>query len=258
MLASLRAAWRYRDLVRNLVARDLRVKYKGSSIGFAWSLVHPVVLAAVYTLAFTFILDVRVPYFPAFVLSGLLPWNCFSGSLLQATGSVADNSSLVRKVAFPRIILPVGTVLSQFTQFGLMYVVIVPIAAALGPGLSPALVALVPLLLLQLAFTMGVALLTSTAYVYFRDTGHLVEVALQIWFWLTPVVYAIALVPEAWRGLFWLNPMAGFVTAYQRIVIESAWPSPVGTAALAGVAVATGAIGLAVFARHQRRFAELV
>jgi ABC-type polysaccharide/polyol phosphate export permease len=258
MFASLRAAWRYRDLVRNLVARDLRIKYKGSSLGFAWSLVHPIVLAGVYTLAFTFILDVRVPHFTAFVLSGLLPWNCFATTLLQATGSVADSSSLVRKVAFPRIILPLGSVVSQFTQFAMMYAVIVPIAAALGPGLSPALVALVPLLLLQFAFTMGLALLTSTAFVYFRDTGHLVEVALQIWFWLTPIVYAVALVPQAWRRLFWLNPMAGFVTAYQRIVIEGSWPSPVVTASLAAVALITSAAGLVVFARHQRRFAEMV
>ena len=258
MLASLRAVWRYRDLVRNLVARDLRVKYKGSSIGFAWSLVHPVVLAAVYTLAFKYILDVRLPHFPAFVLSGLLPWNCFAMSLSQATGSVADNSALVRKVAFPRIILPLGVVVSQFVQFALMYAVIVPLAGALGPGLSPAVAALLPLLLLQLAFTTGVALLLSTAYVYFRDTRHLVDVALQIWFWLTPVVYAVALVPEGWRRFFWLNPMAGFVTAYQQVVVSGTWPSATATTALTGVAVATGLVGLAVFTRHQRRFAELI
>jgi ABC-type polysaccharide/polyol phosphate export permease len=258
MLASLRAAWRYRDLVRNLVARDLRVKYKGSTLGFAWSLVHPIVLAAVYTLAFRYILDVRVPHFPAFLLSGLLPWTCFSVSLAQATGSIADNSPLVRKVAFPRVILPVGSVVSQFTQFVLMYAVIVPIAAALGPGLSPALLAIVPLAVLQLGFTLGLSLLLATAYVYFRDTRHLVEVALQIWFWVTPIVYAVTLVPERWRYLFWLNPMAGFVTAYQRSVIDGAWPTPALAAGLTTVTLATAAIGLAVFTRHQRRFAELV
>ena len=258
MLASLRAIWRYRDLVRNLVSRDLRVKYKGSTLGFAWSLVHPIVLAAVYTLAFRYILDVRVPHFTAFLLSGLLPWSCFASSLAQATGSVADNSPLVRKVAFPRVILPVGSVLSQFAQFALMYAVIVPIAAALGPGLSPALLAIPALLFLQLAFTLGLSLLLATAYVYFRDTRHLVEVALQIWFWVTPVVYAVTLVPEAWRRFFWLNPMAVFVTAYQRAVIDGAWPSPGLAAGLLALAVISPLVGFAVFTKHQRRFAELI
>jgi ABC-type polysaccharide/polyol phosphate export permease len=258
MFASLRAVWRYRDLVRNLVARDLRVKYKGSTLGFAWSLVHPVVLAAVYTVAFRYILDVGVPHFPAFLLSGLLPWSCFATSLTHATASVADNSPLVRKVAFPRVILPVACVLSQFTQFTLMYVVIVPIAAALGPGLSPALVAVAPVVVLQMAFTFGLSLLLATAYVYFRDTRHLVEVALQIWFWVTPVVYAVTLVPERWRHLVWLNPMAAFVTAYQRIVVDGAWPTPGLTAGMAAAAAVSALSGLALFTRHQRRFAELV
>jgi ABC-type polysaccharide/polyol phosphate export permease len=258
MLASLRALWRYRDLVRNLVARDLRVKYKGSSIGFAWSLLHPLLVAAVYTFAFRFVIKVPIDHFPLFLLSGMLPWTFFSGSLAMATGSVADNSSLVRKVAFPRIILPVAAVASQFAQFALMYAVIIPTGAALGPCASGALVALVPLVLLQLMFTTGLALLLATAYVYFRDTRHLLDVALQILFWLTPVVYAAALVPAGLRRLLWLNPMAGFVTTYHAIVVDGQWPSAEVVSALAAVSVVAAVAGVLVFARHQRRFAELV
>lgn len=258
MLTSLRALWRYRDLVRNLVARDLRVKYKGSSIGFAWSLLHPLLLATVYTFAFRYVIEVPIAYFPLFLLSGMLPWTFFSASLAMATGSVADNSSLVRKVAFPRIILPVGAVASQFAQFALMYAVIIPAGAALGPGASPALLALVPLALLQLVFTLGIALLLSTAYVYFRDTRHLLDVALQILFWLTPVVYAASLVPPALRRLLWLNPMAGFVTAYHDVVVDGRWPSAIVLGTLTAVSVAAAVAGLVVFVRHQRRFAELV
>lgn len=258
MLASLRALWRYRDLVRNLVARDLRVKYKGSSIGFAWSLLHPLLLAAVYTFAFRYVIDVPIAHFPLFLLSGMLPWTFFSGSLSMATGSVADNSSLVRKVAFPRIILPVGAVASQFAQFTLMYFVIIPAGAALGPGATGALVALLPVVLLQLVFTTGLALLLSTAYVYFRDTRHLLDVALQILFWLTPVVYAASLVPAGLRRILWLNPMAGFVTTYHAIVVDGQWPSAATLAVLSGVSLVAAIAGFVVFARHQRRFAELV
>ncbi len=258
MFASLRALWRYRDLVRNLVARDLRVKYKGSSIGFAWSLLHPLLIAAVYTFAFRYVIKVQIAYFPLFLLSGLLPWTFFSTSLAMATGSVADNGPLVRKVAFPRVILPVGVVASQFTQFVLMYAAIVPAGAALGPGASFALLALVPLAVLQLVFTLGVALLLATAYVYFRDTRHLLDVALQILFWLTPVVYAAALVPPALRRLLWLNPMAGFVSAYHDVVVDGRWPSTTMLGALTAASLVAAGAGLIVFARHQRRFAELV
>jgi ABC-type polysaccharide/polyol phosphate export permease len=258
MLANLRALWRYRDLVRNLVARDLRVKYKGSSIGVAWSLLHPLAIATVYTLAFRYILQVPIPHFPLFLLSGLLPWTFFSTSLSMATGSVGDNSQLVRKVAFPRTILPVGAVASQFTQFALMYAVIIPLGAALGPGATATLAALVPLALLQFVFTLGLALLLATAYVYFRDTRHLLDVGLQILFWVTPVVYAASLVPERWRPLLWLNPMASFVTAYHGIVLEGALPSPAMTAAMVALSLTAAIAGFLVFTRHQRRFAELV
>lgn len=258
MFASLRALWRYRDLVRNLVSRDLRIKYKGSSLGFAWSLLHPLLLAAVYTFAFRYVIEVPIAYFPLFLLSGMLPWTFFSSALAMATGSVADNSALVRKVAFPRVILPVGAVGSQFAQFALMYAVIIPAGAALGPGATPALLALVPLVLLQLAFTLGLALLLSTAYVYFRDTRHLLDVGLQILFWLTPVVYAAALVPPMLRRLLWLNPMAGFVSAYHAAVVDGHWPAPATVGALAAVSLVALTLGLVVFTRHQRRFAELV
>ncbi len=259
MLASRPAElWGYRDLLRNLVLRDLRVKYKGSTLGFAWSLLHPLLMAAVYTLAFRYVLRMRVEHFPVFLLSGLLPWTFFTTALSAATASVVDNSTLVRKVAFPRAILPLGSVMSQFVQFVLMYAVIVPLAAAAGRGLSLAMIALVPLALLQLFFTAGLGLILATAEVRLRDTRHLLEVVLQVWFWLTPIVYPIGMVPDAFRSWFSLNPMALFVTAYQDAVLGQAFPSPLRMATLTVVAGAAWLAGLAVFTRQERRFAELV
>lgn len=258
MLTSLAALWRYRDLVRGLVQRDLRLRYKGSTLGFAWSLLNPLLMAAVYTVAFRVIIRIQIDRFPLFLLAGLLPWMFFSTALLQATGAIADNGALVRKVAFPRLALPVGAVVSQFVQFLLMYVVIVPVALALGSDVTPALVALAPVAALHLVFTAGLALVAATAYVYFRDTRHLLEVALQVWFWVTPIVYAVTLVPGELRAWFALNPMAHFVGAYQRVVLDQQWP---GAASFAVMGLAAGGafvVGLAVFTRHQRRFAELV
>lgn len=258
MRANLAALWRYRDLLRNLVARDLSVKYKGSVLGFAWSLLHPLIMAAVYTVAFRYILSIQVERFPVFLLSGLLPWMFFAGAVSQATGAVADNGTLVRKVAFPRVMLPLGAIGSHFVQFLLMFAVVVPLALVLGVRASTALLALVPVVLLQLAFIAGVALITATAYVYFRDVRHLLEVLLQIWFWVTPVVYSLTLVPAAYRPWILANPMALFVTTYQSIVLEGTWPTLARIATLAAVALASSAIGWAVFSHHQRRFAELV
>jgi ABC-type polysaccharide/polyol phosphate export permease len=258
MLANLAALWRYRDLLRNLVARDLRVKYKGSTLGFAWSFVHPLAMVAVYTLAFRYILAIRIERFPLFLLSGLLPWMFFAGALAQATGSIADNSTLVRKVAFPRLVLPLGAIGSQFVQFLLMFAAVVPVAAFAGSGLSTAHLALAAVFTLQLVFTAGLALLTATAYVYFRDTRHLLEVALQIWFWVTPIVYSTTLVPAPFDRLIALNPMALFVTAYHGIVLDAAWPSVAASVGMLGVAIVAATAGLTVFARHQGRFAELV
>lgn len=254
----LAALWRYRDLVANIVRRDLYLRYKGSTLGFAWSLLHPLIMAGVYTFAFEYVMQMRVEHYPLFLLSGLLPWMFFTASLGSATVAVAENSALVRKVAFPRALLPLAAVASQFVQFALMYVVLVPVAIALGVGLSPVWIALVPLMLLQALFVGGLGLLLATAYVYFRDTRHLLDVLLQVWFWLTPIVYAPSLVPEQYRTWLFLNPMATFVMAYHSIVVDHVLPQIRIFAALGALAPCVAGAGLLVFFRHERRFAELI
>jgi ABC-type polysaccharide/polyol phosphate export permease len=258
MLANLAALWRYRDLVRNLAARDLRVKYKGSALGFAWSLAQPLLMAGVYTAAFTWILRVGIEHYPLFILSGMLPWTWFAQSLSLATGTIADHGTLVRKVAFPRMALPAGALASQALQFALMYAVIVGAGSTLVLGPSPAMLAVIPVALVQLAFTTGLALMLSTAYVYFRDTRHLIDVLLQVWFWATPVVYTIDAVPPQLRVWLSLNPMTHIVTAYHQAALAHVWPSPESMLALSAVAAATLATGVAVFTTFERRFGELV
>jgi lipopolysaccharide transport system permease protein len=256
--SSLRAAWGYRDLLRHLVLRDLRHKYKGSSLGFVWSLLHPLLMAAVYSLAFRYIAPNGIEHFPVFLLSGLLPWMFFSAALVGAAGSIVDNSPLVRKVAFPRLILPLAAVASQFVQFLLMYAVIVPIVAIFSVGTSAALIALIPLIVLQVVFTAGLALTLSTAYVFARDTRHLLDIGLQVWFWITPVVYSAALVPAVLQRILRWNPMAYFISGYHDIIVSHAMPTLMAFAVLTLVAGGTAVFGWLVFARFQRRFAELI
>jgi ABC-type polysaccharide/polyol phosphate export permease len=258
MGAELKAAWAYRDLLRNLVLRDLRHKYKGSSLGFAWSLLHPLVMATVYTFAFRLIVGIKIENFPLFLLSGLLPWMFFTASLAAASSSIVDNSPLVRKVAFPRLILPVSAIGSQFVQFLLMYTVIAPLLIVFGVGFSPVLLSLIPVILLQVLFTTGLGLALATAYVYARDTRHLLEVALQVWFWVTPIVYSAALVPPRLAPALTLNPMAHFITAYHTIILDQRAPAIGTLALLTACAAGAWALGILLFQRHQRRFAERV
>lgn len=258
VIANLRILWRYRDLLRSLIQRDLRVKYKGSVLGIGWSLAHPLVVAAVYTVAFRYILKVPIDNFALFLLSGMLPWTAFTASLAQSTGSIVDNAGLVRKVAFPRMVLPLGAIGSQFAQFGFMYGALLVGAIVAGPGLAPSLLSVPVIAVLQLAFTAGLGLVLATLHVHFRDTRHLLDVAVQVWFWLTPIVYTVALIPERFRPLVYLNPMAAFVEGYHAAVVDGRWPAASLVAVLVVVAGLSLGVGMVVFSGAEKRFAEHV
>ncbi|HEY6357854.1 MAG TPA: ABC transporter permease, partial [Vicinamibacterales bacterium] len=198
----------YRELVRNLVLRDLKLKYRGSALGFLWSLVNPLAMVGVYTLAFKYILSMRQPGFPFFILLGVLAWTFFANSAVMATGAIIDGSNLVKAVRFPRAILPLATVLFNLAQYLLTIFVLLPIMFVIyrTPPSGPML--LFPVFLaLQLAFTIGVALMLSAATTFFRDVRHFLEVALSLMFWTTPIVYTFSQVPAGLRPVLLLSPM---------------------------------------------------
>ena len=154
--------------------------------------------------------------------------------------------------------LPLGAVTAQLVQFMLMYTTVVALGALSGVMVPSALLAILPLVALQFIFTCGLALAFATAHVFFRDTRHLLEVMLQIWFWVTPVVYSLAIVPAGLRGYFLLNPMAWFVSSYHDIVLDGTAPSLAAFGLMAVVTCTIAFLGLTVFGRYERKFAELV
>src|SRR5712691_3902429 len=211
------------ELLVGLVRKDLKVKYQGSVLGFLWSLANPLLLLVVYTFVFQVVLKSGIPLFGFYLLSGLLVWNAFAGSVMGACGAVVGSAGLVKKVRFPLSVLPLSTVSFAMVHFGLQLVVLV--AAMLVAGhtafLGLQLVLVLPALVVALVFTIALSFLVAALNVRYRDTQHVVEVVLMAGFWVNPIVYSVGLVRDhlAAHGVYWayyLNPMAGVVTAMQR------------------------------------------
>jgi ABC-2 type transport system permease protein len=247
----------YRELLKNLVLKDIKLKYRGSLFGFLWSLANPLLMMIVYTVAFTMILRIRNEGFVFSLMLGLLSWTFFSSSALMSTGAITENAGLLKSVLFPRAILPIATVLFNLSQFLLTAAVFVP-ALMLWYQVFPsrAILAFPMFLVLQVVLTIGVALILSTGTAFFRDVRHLLEVALAVLFWTTPIVYELGQVPERMRLLILLSPVSSFVVAYQQIFYYRVWPEP--TVWLVAVVYALGAfaVGALLFVALEDRFTE--
>jgi ABC-2 type transport system permease protein len=251
--------YRYRSLIRNLVFKDLKLKYRDSVLGFLWSLANPLLLLSVYTLAFKHILRVQMEDYSYFLLVGVLPWSFFSTAAQASTGSIVYNAGLIQKVRFPREALPIATVLFCLAQFLLALGILLPalLVASHHPLRAAAL--LLPMLLaLHLLFTVGVAFVLSAATAFFRDVAHLTEVALMLLFWLTPILYPIGMAPARLQMAIKLSPLAAFALAYQDLLFWGRLPeAPVLLGVLAAPVVSLG-LGVAVFRRVSPAFAEEV
>ncbi|ACU54664.1 ABC-2 type transporter [Acidimicrobium ferrooxidans DSM 10331] len=215
--------WRYRDLLRGLIVKEIRVKYKDSFLGFLWSLVNPAMFILIYYIVFQKVLGSGIPLFAIFLATGLLCWNLFQTGIMGATGAVVDNAGLVKKVAFPREILALASVgsASVFFVFQAVVLAVFLVVFQVVPSVSYLWVALIGLVAL-LVFASGLGILVSGITVYLRDVRHLMEILLQAWFWATPVVYAFELVANKFADhhipvwVYLLNPVTPVVLAFQR------------------------------------------
>ncbi|HST11237.1 MAG TPA: ABC transporter permease [Terriglobales bacterium] len=251
--------YRYRSLLKALVLKDLKLKYRGSVFGFLWSLANPLLMIVVYTLAFNVILGIRSEGYVFYLMLGQLAWTFFSSSTMMSTASIVDNTGLLRTVQFPRAILPIGTVLFNFAQYLLTIAVFLPLMFAWYriPLVAPML--LFPAVLaLHVVFAIGIALILGTITVFFRDVRHLVEVALAVLFWTTPIVYQLDRVPEHLRLVILLSPMSPFVVAYQKLFFFREWPDATVWLVATIYSVAAFVIGGALILAFEDRFTEQV
>lgn len=228
VVARVREIVRYRELLANLVRKELKVKYKNSALGFVWSMLNPALYLVVFFVVFQLVLKNGIPYFAIYLLSGLLVWNLFSTSLAAATGAIVGNSAIVKKVAFPREILPLASVGASMVHFFLQGAVLLAALAFFRYLPSGEYLLLVPVALLALVLLAGaLAVLLSAVNVYARDTQHLLELVLLAWFWMTPVVYQYRLVGDRLGDKAWiylLNPVTPIVLTFQRAIYARVEP----------------------------------
>ena len=278
VMPKLRELWDYRELTRNLVLRDLRVRYKGSVLGYLWTQLAPLLLMLVFLFVFSTLQKQSIALFPVFLIVGLLPWNYCAEAVTGGSRSVIDNANLVKKVFFPREILPMVSVLSALVNFLLslpMMFLVMAVAQSLYPNLghpqfSWTFAYLPVLIVIQTIFLTGVVFFTSALAVAFRDFVHLIGILIQFWFFLTPVVYALdnqvsGAQAQLWR---WLNPMASLIEFYHGILYGGIAYTPeipvTGLPALDSVlrvlvtALGVLAVGYWFFQRRSRTFGESI
>ncbi len=265
----LQELWRYRGLVRNLVVSELKVRYKNSALGFIWSLLNPLGMMVVFTVVFGVLWpNNMIEKYPLFLLCGLLPWNYFANSVNSSTNSIVANANLVKKVYFPREVLPISSVLAQLVNFLLAFVVLFAVLLVFRSNLSPWLPLLPLVILIQTVFTLGVALFLSTLNVFYRDTIIILEVVLLAWFFLTPIFYSVQMLPASYdlagitinvRRIYYIaNPMASLVNMYRDMLYYGYRTDPDFFLRTAITAVVIFGSGYWFFIRFSGRFGEEV
>jgi len=264
LLSSFRQLFRYRALIQSLVARELKARYRGSVLGFFWSFVNPLLLLLVYSFVFTVVLPgVHPPEtepFALFLFCGILPWAWFSSSLLESSNVLISGGNLIRKVLFPAEVLPIVTVLAGLVHFGLGLPILAAFLVYYGVPVLPGDLLWFPVIVLvQLVFTLGLALLLSALTVHFRDVRDLLSNLITLWFFATPIIYSLSQAPADVQRLLNLNPFTHLAVSYQEVLFTAGpftgWPRLLAVGA-ASVAVFAG--GYFVFDRLRDTLAEEV
>jgi ABC-type polysaccharide/polyol phosphate export permease len=249
--------WDYRHLIVNIVAKDLKLKYQRSVLGFAWSMLNPLIMIGVYAVAFRYVLNIQTPRFVLFILIGLLAWNFFAGAVSSAADAIGGNASLLKSVVFPRLTLPFTTVLFNLIQYLLTLVVFLPIMLMVyGVEPHPRMLLFPLFLLLQVIFATGLTLLLATAATMYRDVKHLIEVGIGIFFWATPIIYEPTMVPPAFQQLALLSPTASYVRAYQDVFYYGVVPDLAIWLVAVVYAGGTFVCGLSVFLAYEDSFTD--
>ncbi len=259
-MTHLQTLYRYRDLLWLWTVREIRVRYKQSLLGVGWAILQPLALTLVFTLVFSRIMQVDtggLPY-PIFAYSALVPWTFFATSLSFGIPSLVNNLSLVSKIYFPREILPIANVGAALLDFALAALVFAGMLLVYQIPITIYVIWVVPLLCIQISLTVGVILLGSAAIVFFRDVRFVIPLLVQIWMYASPVIYPTDLIPPAYRPLYFLNPMAGIIDGYRRVLVMGEPPNMYALLIATVTSAALLILGYFIFKRSEPLFADLI
>ena len=257
MIAQLKELYAYRQMIVSLVRKDLRGRYKGSVLGFLWTFINPLFQLVVYTIVFSYILKSSIDKYYLYLFVALIPWIFFSASITGGSASVVAQKDLVKKIYFPRQVIPISYVTSCFVNMLLCFIVIFAVVLVSGIHLSIAGILCLPVVMLvEYLLALGMALLCSAVTVYFKDLEHILGIVSMAWMYLTPIMYDKAIVPEKFLPVFNLNPMTHIIDCYRAVLYYGQVPELQSLVSSFVLGLVFLVIGWVVFDRLQRHFAE--
>ena len=260
-----RDVWRFRAFVLGSIRREVEAQFRGSLLGATWLLIQPLAMISVYTLVFSRVMGSRLPGvdsmygYSIYLCAGLLTWNYFSETLQRLQGVFVSNSNLLKKAAFPRICLPLIALGGTTFNFLVIYSLFILFVLVTGNFPGWALLGLLPALAVQVLLMVGLGVLAATVNVFFRDVGQLINIGLVFWFWLTPIVYPLTVLPEWARAWVWLNPFAVLAQHYQHVFLYGSFPGRTAWLALGAwalVALALAFLGWRVYRARSPEMAD--
>jgi lipopolysaccharide transport system permease protein len=257
----LRGLWTYRGFVLGSVKREFQARYTNAMLGALWSLLSPLAMIVVYTVIFAEVMHSKLPgassgfAYSIYLCAGILTWGLFADIVARGQGVFIEQANLIKKVSFPRICLPLIVVLNALVNFGIIFGLFTLFLIVSGNFPGWIFLATLPLLALQVLLAIGIGMIAGVLNVFFRDVGQLVGIALQFWFWLTPIVYPASILPPGVRPLLAWNPMAVIVGAWQDVLVKGAAPDWPALAKVAVLALLLCVFGLRLF---RKRSGEMV
>lgn len=252
----LKELYDYRDMLFNLVKKDLRTRYKGSFLGFLWTFVNPLLQLVVYTMVFSVIMRSGIEKYYIYLFVALVPWIFFATSLTASASSIIGNKDLIKKIYFPRLIIPMSVVNGAFMNMIFTMVVVFGALIVSGIGISRYIIFLPIIMILEYLLALGISFIVSALNVYFRDLEHILGIVTMAWMYMTPILYDINMVPENLQSIFKLNPMTPIILAFRDVLYYKTMPDLSNMGLIFIWSIGFIIVGYALFQKLQKGFAE--